>query len=712
MAPSAKIPASQNATSTDDDSKTMSKLTQTSQRHRMWTTKEGIQHFQNLNLSCEQMQKLLGENVISLEGLPLTRLKERFRRKIAPNSEELLALGTAATSPPAAVARKRTTCNVKGTVAPFYYSDANQVVPKNVVWVIIVSPMRDIPPRTFAECVHLRYVDMRNGLASIGNNAFFGCTALKMVRMARTTRSIGSGAFSQCSALVCVVLNEGLEEIGKFCFTQCVSLQFLCLSSTVTHLGEGVCEGCKSLEGVGLNEGLSMVQSNGFHDCENLRVIGIPNSMEQLAPSSIPRTTKREYRKPKELWTSIRDKVAKLAYSIESDIQESYQIISDPTRVELPRFESVRKKTILDAKISNTESQVNRSKEELPKNQEMKKSLKDPPQTGKPNAKSVPRKAQLMEAHKAAKKMASLDESPRHSGTNGKQSNKEEEKAKKLILSRKCDAKTKATESRNCTTANNIAAFLEPDVGFRPLEERMQTLEANMKSQLSSLRHQLQDGERQQSEMISKLAKASETLAAGLESLKNAMRSVVVKQNETDFELQEIRKVQAESETSVSEQVKKIGNDTYCLDKRTSALHNTFAKIEASQALLQSALEEHCKKEAETNSNVDPLASTVTTLSQKFDDLIQTSEGKWVELENQEACLEVMKRAVEPLLENERECKVTPTLDNASYLAFGRKRSQEESNDTDSKIGIVGNLWNWTKSMLPRKKMRGQDDEE
>eukprot|EP00526_Cylindrotheca_closterium_P021593 CAMPEP_0113646600 /NCGR_PEP_ID=MMETSP0017_2-20120614/24628_1 /TAXON_ID=2856 /ORGANISM="Cylindrotheca closterium" /LENGTH=97 /DNA_ID=CAMNT_0000558529 /DNA_START=14 /DNA_END=303 /DNA_ORIENTATION=+ /assembly_acc=CAM_ASM_000147 len=82
----------------------------------------------------------------------------------------------------------------------FFCSGGVTTIPKDVVWVIILPSVRNIPPRMFANCVCLQRVDILEGVETIGNHAFYGCSALKLVRMAKTTRVIGEGAFCQCSA--------------------------------------------------------------------------------------------------------------------------------------------------------------------------------------------------------------------------------------------------------------------------------------------------------------------------------------------------------------------------------------------------------------------------------------------------------------------------------------------------------------------------------
>mmetsp|Transcript_37056 Transcript_37056/g.90064 ORF Transcript_37056/g.90064 Transcript_37056/m.90064 type:complete len:223 (-) Transcript_37056:60-728(-) len=222
--------------------------------------------------------------------------------------------------------------------------------------------------------------------------------------------------------------------------------------------------------------------------------------------------------------------------------------------------------------------------------------------------------------------------------------------------------------------------------------------------------------------MISKTAMDSQRLVCDMRKLydkvtfcNNLIQPVIEKQNVTDSQLENLRNEYAESLASVSEQMnemaavsKRVSNDTCTLDGRMIALQHAVEMNESSQTL-----EERRKSEEAMNTKFDTLTCNVATLSRTMDDHIRTSEGKLevieTDQENQDACLEVLKRCVK----FQRESKEAPPVDNASHVPTAKKRPHTESknNTAEDSIGMVGNLRNWTKSLLPRnKKMKGQDE--
>ena len=94
---------------------------------------------------------------------------------------------------------------------PFYYRSAEDVVPRDVVHVIICGSVTVVPPRTFEARQNLLRVQLQEGVEEIGVKAFRGCRYLERVDFPSSIRTIHVKAFALCWRLSEVILREGLQ---------------------------------------------------------------------------------------------------------------------------------------------------------------------------------------------------------------------------------------------------------------------------------------------------------------------------------------------------------------------------------------------------------------------------------------------------------------------------------------------------------------------
>lgn len=101
----------------------------------------------------------------------------------------------------------------------------------------------------FCGCSSLRYVELQEGLESIGENMFCGCNALRHIALPSTIQCLCGDTFC-ASGVEDIVLHEGLKEIGHDAFNGCYNLKNLTIPSTVDFIGSWLVQGHKEFEGV------------------------------------------------------------------------------------------------------------------------------------------------------------------------------------------------------------------------------------------------------------------------------------------------------------------------------------------------------------------------------------------------------------------------------------------------------------------------------
>jgi hypothetical protein len=99
------------------------------------------------------------------------------------------------------------------------------------------SNLKKIEERAFAGC-SLRAISIPNGVAEIGDKAFYECKFLKTVTRPAGVTEVGNNAFSGCESLDNVVIPNGVTKIGDSAFWGCSSLQSVDVPASVTDIGK------------------------------------------------------------------------------------------------------------------------------------------------------------------------------------------------------------------------------------------------------------------------------------------------------------------------------------------------------------------------------------------------------------------------------------------------------------------------------------------
>ena len=110
--------------------------------------------------------------------------------------------------------------------------------------------------KAFMEMNKLITVKLPKTIKAIGDRAFSGCNGLQNVEFQEGLKTIGYGAFSGCN-LQSAVLKNGLESIGMEAFYCCSNLKTVQLKNGLSSIGSSAFYSCSSLTTIEIPEGVT-----------------------------------------------------------------------------------------------------------------------------------------------------------------------------------------------------------------------------------------------------------------------------------------------------------------------------------------------------------------------------------------------------------------------------------------------------------------------
>lgn len=118
---------------------------------------------------------------------------------------------------------------------------------------------------------------VKEGLKSIGDNAFEFCYSLKKLSFPSTLEVIGNEAFAECDSISSVSFADkgaALKSIGEGAFTYCTSLTSFTIPANITEIGTETFSGT-GLKTISLPAKIAKIGYNAFAFCEDLARIDI-----------------------------------------------------------------------------------------------------------------------------------------------------------------------------------------------------------------------------------------------------------------------------------------------------------------------------------------------------------------------------------------------------------------------------------------------------
>lgn len=156
---------------------------------------------------------------------------------------------------------------------------------------VVISGAVDVPRDMFGKCTGLKKVTLKNGVRSIGEDAFRDCSSLESVIFENTVlEKISDGAFWGCSALSSIALPDSVTEIERNAFFE-TGLRNIQLPEKLTLIGGGAFCNCKNLKQVQIPPQLKELGEGAFFNCENLTQIQLPAQLNKLGTDAFRNCT-------------------------------------------------------------------------------------------------------------------------------------------------------------------------------------------------------------------------------------------------------------------------------------------------------------------------------------------------------------------------------------------------------------------------------------
>ena len=124
---------------------------------------------------------------------------------------------------------------LKSVDAGFFSSGA--VAADGFTAVVLRDGVETIGENAFASWASLASVTIPNSVTTIGDSAFTNCSSLSTVSFGNGIKTIGDSAFTKTALLGELELPAGLEEIGANAFSNCTSITEVNIPDTVTKIG-------------------------------------------------------------------------------------------------------------------------------------------------------------------------------------------------------------------------------------------------------------------------------------------------------------------------------------------------------------------------------------------------------------------------------------------------------------------------------------------
>ena len=139
------------------------------------------------------------------------------------------------------------------------------------------------PPWSEISDINIKNVVIKEGVKSIGNNAFSECGSLASISIPESVTSIGSGAFSNCGSLALISISQSVTNIGDGAFygtgwynNQPDGIIYI---NKILYKYKGI---MPSNTTINIFEGTTSISGSAFYECSGLIAITIPNSVTSI----------------------------------------------------------------------------------------------------------------------------------------------------------------------------------------------------------------------------------------------------------------------------------------------------------------------------------------------------------------------------------------------------------------------------------------------
>ena len=151
---------------------------------------------------------------------------------------------------------------------------ANAFCLKNKLMIVeIPDSVTSIGESAFRRCTHLQEITLPESITRIDEHAFAECTSLRKITIPKNVKSLGEYSFAFCTNLRSVTIPESVDDIGAYAFYNCASLSNVAIPKSVRSISDYAFSGCTNLESVSIPQSVTGVGAYAFYGCDSLKDI-------------------------------------------------------------------------------------------------------------------------------------------------------------------------------------------------------------------------------------------------------------------------------------------------------------------------------------------------------------------------------------------------------------------------------------------------------
>lgn len=185
--------------------------------------------------------------------------------------------------------------------------------------IILPDGLKKIDDYAFEECYGLEWIDIPEGVTSLGYQILPNFSHLEVIRIPASVSEMNGNPFAGTAVKVVLspdnpnyeiidgvlfdkrnhslvaylddtgeesyVIPEGTTEICAGAFSYC-RLKQIAIPESVTVIGEDAFQNCRNLEEIVIPESVTEIRADTFNSCEKLKTVSLPNTLEKIGENA------------------------------------------------------------------------------------------------------------------------------------------------------------------------------------------------------------------------------------------------------------------------------------------------------------------------------------------------------------------------------------------------------------------------------------------
>lgn len=158
--------------------------------------------------------------------------------------------------------------------------------------IIIKDGVASVKNNAFENFSVLTNISIPDSVKSIGDYSFHNCPKIKSISIPYGVTDIGNDAFSRCYSLANISIPQSVTSIGEWAFSRCYKLTEFVIPKSVNFIGDDAFSYCSGLTSISIPDGIASIGDWTFAECSELKNIYIPESVAYIGYSAFKDCTK------------------------------------------------------------------------------------------------------------------------------------------------------------------------------------------------------------------------------------------------------------------------------------------------------------------------------------------------------------------------------------------------------------------------------------